>query len=117
MVLRALDVFVLPSLREGFCLSLLEAMASGLPVIASRVGGIPEVVGDGQGQRLIDPMDHDELARSMIDLANASEQVRLEMGHSARERALTNFSGARMVKGYEDVYEEAYRYWSAQKRY
>lgn len=56
---------------------------------AYRLGGIPEMVEGGWGGGLIDPLGPGDLARNMIELSNATEQVRLEMGHSARKRALT----------------------------
>ena len=69
-LLGALDLFVLPSLWEGLPLVLLEAMASGVPVVATRVGGVPEVVSDGATGILVDPMRPDQLAAAIIRCRN-----------------------------------------------
>ncbi len=111
VLLRALDVFLLPSLREGLPLSLLEAMASGLPSVAARVGGIPEVIGAEDLGRLVEPLDLEKLAEAMLELA-ALPPERLEaMGSAARKRALEEFSAARMIDGYERLYQDAFEYW------
>ena len=108
-ILRALDVFLLPSLREGFGLSILEAMASGLPVIAARVGGIPEIFCEKPMGNLIDPTDVDALAATMRELAALPVSERRTLGENARRRALDNFSADRMVRHYEQLYLEAWR--------
>jgi glycosyltransferase involved in cell wall biosynthesis/peptidoglycan/xylan/chitin deacetylase (PgdA/CDA1 family) len=75
-VLAAADLFVLPSLWEGLPLALLEAMAAGTPVVATRVGGVPEVVADGASGRLVAPGDHEALARAMIDVLSHPDAAR-----------------------------------------
>jgi glycosyltransferase involved in cell wall biosynthesis len=107
-VLNALDVFIIPSLREGLCLSLLEAMASGLPVIASRVGGVPEVFGTVKLGHLIEPLDIDGLAQAMNELASLPKKRLAELGANARQRVVTDFSATRMTKGYEKLFEETH---------
>jgi len=77
------DVLVLPSLREGLPMSILEALAWGLPVIASPVGGIPEVVRDGFNGFLVPPTDTTALAQAMQRLVE-DEPLRLQMGANAR---------------------------------
>ena len=67
-LLAALDIFVLPSHSEGVSLALLEAMAAGLPVIATAVGGLPEVVTDGENGLLIPPKDPEALAAALARL-------------------------------------------------
>lgn len=88
--MRSLDVFVLPSLTEGTPNSIVEAMAHGLPVIATNVGGIPDVVTSETGL-LVPPADADALARAMIHLARDAE-LRARMGRAAKERYEQFFS-------------------------
>jgi glycosyltransferase involved in cell wall biosynthesis len=107
-LLQSLDVFLLPSLREGLPLALLEAMAAARPAIASRVGGIPEVVGDSGSAILIDPLDRMALAQAMVQMRRISPEERAAMGTLARERAVTKFSAERMIRNYEDLYTAAY---------
>lgn len=109
LVLRALDVFVLPSLREGLPLSLMEAMCSGLPAVASRVGGIPELFGDADMGKLVDPHDEKSLADAMIFMARQSSEERRRLGENARSRVLASFTAKEMTDQYEAVYAEAFR--------
>ena len=67
--MRALDVFVLPSLREGLSNTILEAMASGLPVVATRVGGNPELVEEGHTGQLVPPADPVAMAAAIVSIA------------------------------------------------
>ncbi|BCR05197.1 glycosyl transferase family 1 [Desulfuromonas versatilis] len=105
--LKALDAFLLPSLREGLPLALLEAMASGLPVIASRVGGIPEVFGDAQIGLLVSPESPEEIGEALAEVAGSSAQRLQSWGQAARRRAVEDFSAARMIAAYEQVYTDA----------
>jgi len=105
-LLKTLDVFVFPSLREGFGMALLEAMASGLPVIGARVGGIPEILSDCPGGRLVNPINTDELAATMIELIQTPPSCLEEMGKLARQRALGSFSSNRMVSQYEELFSK-----------
>ena len=82
---RDADVFILPSLAEGMPLVVLEAMGTGLPIVASRVQGIDELVGDGTNGALFDPGDVDGLAHALAKLINAGEG-RIEMGKASVER-------------------------------
>ncbi len=104
-VLNALDVFVLPSLREGMSNTLLEAMASGLPVVATRVGGNPELVDDDSSGWLFSPGDAAGLAVRLERLAHDAE-LRRRFGAAARERAVAQFSLERMVTNYRKLYLE-----------
>jgi glycosyltransferase involved in cell wall biosynthesis len=81
----AADFLVLPSRFEPFGVVILEAMAAGLPVIASRVGGIPEIVADGRTGLLVEPDNPDALAES-FELLSQDESLRRSMGRAARER-------------------------------
>ncbi|MEK6777647.1 MAG: glycosyltransferase family 4 protein [bacterium] len=102
--LNGLDLFIFPSLAEGLALSVLEAMATGIPVIASKVGGIPEIL---QGQpcgRLVEPRDVAGLAQAIVDLLSKGEQRLIEMGRPGRKRVEETFSLRRMANDTERLY-------------
>jgi glycosyltransferase involved in cell wall biosynthesis len=105
-ILAALDVFCLPSETEGMPMTVLEAMAAGLPVVASNVGGIPEVVEEGRTGLMVPPRAVGALAAALLALAGDPERAR-EMGRLGRERLLKEFSLEQAVIAYEDVYREA----------
>jgi N-acetyl-alpha-D-glucosaminyl L-malate synthase BshA len=100
------DVFLFPSEEESFGLAALEAMACEVPVIASRSGGIPEVVIDGEGGFLSEVGDIDRMAAMSIKLGK-SAQLRETMGRAGRERARQYFSPEIIIPQYEAVYKEA----------
>jgi glycosyltransferase involved in cell wall biosynthesis len=99
------DLFVLPSLHEGMPLSLLEAMAHGLPVVASSVGGIREVVTDGVTGLLVAPSDPAALAGAIRRLLDDPSLAR-RLAAAARENVLDRFSVEAMVRGVSRVYRE-----------
>jgi len=96
---------VLPSYAEGLPMAVLEAMAYGMPVIATRVGAIPEVVTDGHEGFLIEPGDVEALADRMLKLSNDPE-LRKRMGQAARRRVEAKYSLDVMVERIMDVYRE-----------
>jgi glycosyltransferase involved in cell wall biosynthesis len=102
-MLNAMDVYVLPSVNEGVSNSLLEALATGLPVIASAVGGNPEVVDDDCGLQF-PARDHIRLADQLLTLRNDPERRR-ELGLRARQRVFTHFSLASMAQQYRRTYK------------
>jgi L-malate glycosyltransferase len=102
-LLGAADFFVLPSRMEGLPLAALEAMAQRLPVVTTRVGGIPEVVFDGEHGLLVPSDDPDALAAAMGKLAN-DEGLRAALGQAAAARARDDFSFERMTDKYDDLY-------------
>jgi len=102
-LLAALDVFVLTSRNEGISNTILEAMAAGLPVIATGVGGNPELVVPGRTGRLFEPGDVERLASLMGEYA-ASPDLRRAHGAAGRERATLEFGIPRMVAAYEAVW-------------
>jgi len=104
-LLEKASVFVLPSLTEGVSLTLLEAMAAGLPVVATNVGGNPEVVINGKTGILVPPGDFKELALAITALLCQPDLMRA-MGREGRDRAERNFDVRKMVESYEDLYEE-----------
>jgi sugar transferase (PEP-CTERM/EpsH1 system associated) len=103
-VMRGLDLFVLPSLREGISNTILEAMATGLPVIATRVGGNPELVVAGETGLLVPPEKPISMAEAIRSYVINPKQL-ADHGHAARKRAETYFSIEKMVKGYLVVYD------------
>jgi glycosyltransferase involved in cell wall biosynthesis len=98
-LLRAMDVFVLPSYREGFPKSVLEAMASGLPVVATRIRGCREAVIDGVTGFLAPPQTVGPLATA-LDLLVCDDHARAGMGAAGRRRVLDNYTQARVVSTY-----------------
>jgi len=104
-IMAALDLFCLPSLWEGFGLVLLEAMAEARPVVASRVGSIPEVVLEGETGLLVPPGDEAALASALLSLLE--DQARSgAMGRAGRERQERLFSREAMVRATEDLYDD-----------
>ncbi len=103
-ILAALDLFVLPSLAEGISNTVLEAMASGLPVVATDVGGNRELVTPGKTGTLVPRADPEALAHAVAAYL-ADDLLRARQGAAARERAVRDFSLDTMVAGYRDIYE------------
>ncbi|MEW6077769.1 MAG: glycosyltransferase family 4 protein [Thermodesulfobacteriota bacterium] len=106
-VMRAFDVFVLPSLNEGMGRVVVEAMASGRPVVASNVGGIPDMVRNGDNGFLVDPRDPGALRAAIVKLLD-SHALRVALGEKGRETAL-RFSLAVMISKINALYESAMR--------
>lgn len=103
--LAAFDVFILPSRREGIGSVLLDAMAQGLPIVATRVGGVPEIVHDGVNGILIDPERPDELRASILRLLAAPEQRRA-FGEHGRSIA-ADYTAEAMGRKYMELYRSA----------
>ncbi len=97
-------VFVLSSLTEGISLTLLEAMASGLPVVATRVGGNPEVVSDGETGLLVPPRQPAALAGALVRLLRDPDAGK-DFARAGRQRAEAQFDVRRMVAQYEALYQ------------
>jgi sugar transferase (PEP-CTERM/EpsH1 system associated) len=107
-LLNAMDVFVLPSISEGMSNTLLEAMASSLPVIATRVGGNPELIEHERSGWLFAPRDVAGLA-AILEHAAQSAELRQQLGQVARDRTVRQFSLERMIQNYRDLYFELAR--------
>lgn len=104
-LMRAMDIFVLPSICEGMSNTVLEAMACGLPVIATRTGGNPELIEEGSSGFLFEPRDANQLSALLLRMVE-NEAERLALGESARRRAVTSFSLAAMLERYRELYRE-----------
>ncbi|MCX8049627.1 MAG: TIGR03088 family PEP-CTERM/XrtA system glycosyltransferase [Methylohalobius sp.] len=104
-VLRGLDIFVLPSQAEGISNTILEAMATGLPVIATKVGGNWELVHEGVNGTLVPSKAPDTLAKALTEYVQNSN-LRHAHGQAARQRAKIHFSLASMGMAYEETYDQ-----------
>lgn len=102
----SLDVLVSSSRQEGLPMALLEGMASGLPLVATRAGAVPEIVVDGQTGLLVDTGDEVQLADAIVRVLDDAE-LRTAFGASGRRRVLEEFSARRMAADYSYVYAEA----------
>ncbi len=104
-LMRALDVFVLPSINEGISNTILEAMATGRPVVAGRAGGNPELIVDGLTGALYDPGDPNGLATAVEQYVQQAE-LRRSHGEAARQRVVEQFSLDAMVARYSEFYDD-----------
>lgn len=102
-LLGASDIFVLPSFSEGLPLSVLEGMAQGLPIVATTVGGIPEVVTQNQEGILVPPKDAQALADALAQVVQNSE-LRRTLGQAGKQRVTSEFTFAKMLDAYDAVY-------------
>lgn len=107
-LLACAEALLLPSLNEGFGMALLEAMAMGKPVVASAVGGVPELVLDGRTGLLVPPADPGALATAIRRLVEDPRAAR-QMGEAGRERARMSFSREAFLKGHRELYGELLR--------
>lgn len=107
-IIATFDLAVLPSFFEGMGRVLLEAMAMGKPVVASRVGGIPDLVEDGLNGILVEPGNVRELVRALIRILN-NKELAAKMGSEGRQKVTEKFSADAMVRSIEKVYRESLR--------
>jgi glycosyltransferase involved in cell wall biosynthesis len=101
---KAFDIFVMSSVTEGLGTSLLDAMAAGKPIVATRTGGIPEVVVDEETGILVPPRNHTAMAGAIVRLLK-DDGLRRRMGEAGRQRACRQFSAERMVQETVRVYQ------------
>ncbi|MHB1558839.1 MAG: glycosyltransferase, partial [Isosphaeraceae bacterium] len=101
--LRAADLFVLPSVAEGMSNSLLEAMATALPCVASRIAGNTDLIDDGRNGRLVERAEPSAWAAAILELLDDPESARL-LGESARRRIDEEFALPVVVNRYVDLY-------------
>jgi len=104
--LRGLDLFVLSSGDEGFSLATVQAMATGLPIVATRCGGPEEIVEHGAHGVLVEVEDPPSLARGILDVLSMPDRGK-GMGRAARERAVDRFSVEAMIRQYEALYRRS----------
>jgi len=104
-LLRASDLLVLPSVDEPFGRALIEAMAAELPVVATRSGGVPEIVVDGDTGLLVPPGDPEALGEAIAELLGEPERAR-ELGRAGRRRALEKFDVRRVAQQVGRIYQE-----------
>lgn len=99
----AFDALVLPSGNEGTPVSVIEALAAGTPVVATRVGGVPDVIRDGEDGFLVEPGASDELAERLAELAR-DPSLRERLGAAGRERVLPRYAVGRLVDDVDRLY-------------
>ncbi len=102
----ASDIVVLPSLREATSIAGLEAMATGKPLVATNVGGIPQIIADGKTGILVPPRNPEELAYAIVSLLNDDEK-RAKMGLNARKRTEREFSWQIIARQTQNLYQKA----------
>jgi len=107
-LLRGMDVFALSSIAEGVGRALLEAMAAGIPAVATQVGGIPEVINSPEVGLLVPPRDPRALAQSMIRLGRMSDSERAAIGRAAQERIRRFYSHDVIREKLRRIYEQEY---------
>jgi glycosyltransferase involved in cell wall biosynthesis len=107
-LLRCMDIFVLPSLTEGLPMAILEAMAAGLPVVATRVGDVPQVLIEKETGLIVEPGDESRLEDALLCLLSDPGPA-VEMGRKGSERVRKYFSSERMAEIYLGVYRKQCR--------
>jgi glycosyltransferase involved in cell wall biosynthesis len=101
--MKGFDIFVMSSVSEGLGTSLLDAMACSLPIVATKAGGIPEVVDDGNTGLLVPPRDHSAMTQALIQLLE-DQALRRRMGEAGFARVNAQFTVERMIAGTAAVY-------------
>jgi glycosyltransferase involved in cell wall biosynthesis len=101
---KGFDLFAMSSISEGMCTALVDAMAASKAAVATRAGGIPEVLVDGETGYLVEPRDHRAMAERLVTLLK-DERLRRQFGDAALKRARERFTVERMVEGTAAVYE------------
>jgi glycosyltransferase involved in cell wall biosynthesis len=106
---QAADIYIHATKTDNFPTTVLEAMACGLPVVGTAVGGVPEQIDDGITGILVAPGDADDLAAAIAKLGEDAE-LRTTMGRAGRARVLNEFTDDRTAVRYVDCYEQAVRF-------
>lgn len=105
-ILNIMEVFLLTSLSEGTSVSLLEAMACGVPAIVTNIGGNPSIVNDGENGFLVEPKNVSDIAKKLLILLE-SDDVRNKMGIKASETVRQYYALDKMIEKYDDIYKHA----------
>jgi glycosyltransferase involved in cell wall biosynthesis len=105
ILLRKMNIFILPSLYEGFPISIIEAMSSKLPVIATNVDGIPEIIENGKTGILITPKNSTSIENAIISLIQ-NEELRKQLGDNGRKFVKNRFSKNLMVESHEKLFKD-----------
>ena len=103
--LKAFDMFVLPSVKEGLPYTILEAMQAALPIIATKVGGIPELIEDEKNGLLINSADPDLLAKKIIEFIE-NKNLATDFGNQAKVDVENNFGLEKMISETEKIYQQ-----------
>jgi N-acetyl-alpha-D-glucosaminyl L-malate synthase BshA len=104
-LMRCSSIFVLSSESESAPLTLLEGMSCGLPVVSTRVGGVPEIVSDGENGFLVPPYSPNMIAEKILELGN-DDELRRRLGAAARRTVLERFTAKMVLPQYEKLYRE-----------
>jgi glycosyltransferase involved in cell wall biosynthesis len=102
------DIFFQPSLWEAMSIAVLEAMAAGVPVVASRVGENPHIIEHGKDGLLIEPRDVEGMASALTTLVDDAS-LRRELGAAARDKVSRQYTVSHMTRAYEQIYREEAR--------
>jgi glycosyltransferase involved in cell wall biosynthesis len=103
--LAVMDIFCFPTLYEAFGIALIEAMAMGLPVVASQVGGVPEIVKEGETGFLVPPMNHQAIADRVTKLLK-DDDLRRKMGSAGQKRVQDKFSAEHITRSLEQTFRD-----------
>ena len=106
-IMKKIDILILPSLYECFPMIILESMASGVPVIASNVNGIPEIIKDKYNGLLAESDNCEDFCSKIIDLYNNPNSI-IKLGIQAKKYIIDNFDKEKMLKEYENIYFKVY---------
>jgi len=101
--LKAFDIFILPSIKEGFPWTILEAMAAGIPVIATNVGAVPEIIENNENGILIEPRDPKIIAESIEKLINNKDLIE-KFSQNGKKTVIEKFNLQEMIKKYEELF-------------
>lgn len=103
--LAVMDIFCFPTLYEAFGMALIEAMSMGLPVVASQVGGVPEIVKEGETGFLVPPMNHHAIADRVTKLLR-DDNLRRKMGSAGQKRVQDMFSAEHITRSLEQTFRD-----------